>query len=155
MMGALIKNRTVNTGLRLILGVVFVYASLDKILEPQHFAISVRAYQIIPLSLSNLFAVAVPWSEMIAGAMLILGVFTRRAAAAVFILLAMFVIAMATVLVRGMVIDCGCFGEEKGSSTVGPFLIGRNLFLMAAAFIVMRYNDGFLSLRPGHRPATN
>lgn len=153
-MRALLTGRIFNMGMRLIIGVVFVYAALDKIVYPQQFAIAVRGYQMIPLSISNMFAIAVPWSEMIAGGMLILGILTRRAAAATLILLAMFVGAMATVLIRGMVVDCGCFGSEGGSSTVGPFLIVRNLFLMAGAFLVMRYNDGFMSLRPG-RSATS
>jgi len=113
-------------------------------MNPQQFAISVRAYQIVPLNLSNLFALALSWSELVAGALLIVGFLTRKAAGTVMIMLTMFIVAIATVIVRGMVIDCGCFGSE--GSNAGPVLIVRNVALMAAAFLVMRYNRGFLGI---------
>jgi len=143
----ILKNRQLIVALRLLLGVVFIYASLDKIANPQQFAIAVRGYQLMPLQFSNLFAIALPWSELIVGIFLILGIFTRQAAAAVFLLLGMFIVAVSTVLIRGMVIDCGCFSSEGGSHT-GPMLIIRNTFLLVSALLVMRYDTGFLSLRP-------
>jgi uncharacterized membrane protein YphA (DoxX/SURF4 family) len=109
----------------------------------------VRAYKIVPVSLSNLFALAMPWAEMAAGLLLILGLMTRKAAGATFLLLLMFTGAIATVTVRGMVVDCGCFGSD-GSAT-GPLLIARNVGLMIAAFLVMRYNTGFLGIDGARR----
>jgi uncharacterized membrane protein YphA (DoxX/SURF4 family) len=139
-----LTGRGLNLVLRLFLGGMFVYAAWDKVLHPQQFAISVRAYQIVPISLSNLFALAMSWSELVAGCLLIVGLFTRKAAAAIFIMLAMFTVAIAAVVLRGMVVDCGCFGSD-GSST-GPLLLARNVLLMAAALLVMRFNDGFLGI---------
>jgi hypothetical protein len=49
-----------------------------------------------------------------------------------------------------MVVDCGCFGSEGGSST-SWLLIVRNVALLAAAYLIMAYNDGFLSVFPGGR----
>jgi uncharacterized membrane protein YphA (DoxX/SURF4 family) len=140
-----LKRKEIILLLRVILGVTFIYSSFDKILNPHQFGIAVRAYQIIPLSLSNFFALAVAWTELVAGVLLILGVFTRQAAAAIALLLVMFIGAISIVIVKGMVIDCGCF-SPSGGSTVGPFLLIRNFFLLAACFLVMRYDQGFLSL---------
>jgi uncharacterized membrane protein YphA (DoxX/SURF4 family) len=81
--------------------------------------------------------------------MLVLGILTRKAAAAIFILLVVFIAAIATTQVRGMVVDCGCFGE--GGASTSWLLIVRNLFLLAGAFLVIRYNDGSWSLFPGRR----
>ena len=132
--------------LRIVLGVVFIYASYDKILHPHHFAIAVRAYEIIPASLSNLFALMLAWSEMIAAVLLILGLFTREAAAALFILLATFIIAISTTLIRGMVIDCGCFKAGEGFEPIDYGLLIQDTFLLVATVIVIRYEKGFLSL---------
>jgi len=139
-MGRLIAGRPVNLILRLLLGAMFVFASWEKIHHPLQFAISVRAYQILPASVSNLFAIATSWSEMVAGVLLVLGLLTRKAAGAASLLLLMFTVAIAVVTVRGMVIDCGCFGSD--GATTGPLLLVRNLILLAAAFIVLRFNDG-------------
>jgi hypothetical protein len=77
--------------------------------------------------------------------MLIFGVLTRKAAAAVFILLVMFTVAILTTMMRGLAIDCGCFSNEGGSQT-GARLIVRNLFLIAIALMVIRFDGGFLGL---------
>lgn len=139
------KNKYLLLALRVLLGAMFVYASLDKVANPHAFAINVRAYQIIPVSLSNLFALVLAWSELVAGALLILGLFTRKAAATVFMLLVMFIAALTTVLVKGMVIDCGCF-KSDGGSTVQPLLIARNVVSAVAAFLLIRFDEGFFGL---------
>jgi hypothetical protein len=147
---SVLANRNLNLLLRLVVGGMFVYASLDKVANPHAFAIAVRAYQIIPVPVSGLFALVLSWSELVAGSLLILGVFTRYAAGAISILLVMFVVALSTVLIKGMVIDCGCFSSEEGhSSPVSPWLIARNLGTLFACWVIIRYNDGFLSAFAG------
>jgi len=42
---------------RLLAGGVFVYASVDKILHPDQFAIAVNNYQLLPEPFVNVFAV--------------------------------------------------------------------------------------------------
>jgi uncharacterized membrane protein YphA (DoxX/SURF4 family) len=142
---AFLTNRVFIFVLRVLLGGLFVYSSADKVLDPERFAIAARAYQLLPLSLTNVFALVLAWSELLAGIMLIFGVQTRRAAAALFLLLAMFTIAIATAIVRGLVIDCGCFGNEGGART-GYLVILRNLFLITATLMVMRFESGFFDL---------
>jgi len=131
--------------LRLFLGALFVYSATGKVADPGRFAIAVRAYELLPVSLTNLFALVLAWAEILSGIMLILGVYTRKAAAAVLLLLVMFTIAIATTMIRGLVIDCGCFSNEGGSQT-GLLLVLRNLFLIAACLIVMRFENGFFAV---------
>jgi len=148
----LLGNRYLNLAARLLLGGLFIYASWDKILHPQPFAIAVRLYQIVPVSVSNLFALSLAWAEGLAGVMLIFGTYPRKAAGAIFLMLLMFVVALTTVLVRGMVIDCGCFQPgEHATSAVSPWLIIRNVFLLAAAWLVIQYNDGFFCVHSSTR----
>ncbi len=141
----LFSNKVFIFALRIFLGVLFVYSSADKVLEPGRFAIAVRGYQLLPLSLTNLSALVISWAELLSGIMLIFGVFTRKAAAAVFILLLVFTIAIAATMIRGFVVDCGCFTNEGGSQT-GYQLILRNIFLLVTALMVMRFDRGFFSL---------
>lgn len=154
MIARLLTGRGLNLILRLFLGGMFVYAAWDKVLQPAGFAMSVRGYKIVPFALSNLFALGISWTELVAGVMLILGVFTRKAAGAIAILLVVFIVAIITVIVRGMTVDCGCFGNEGGAST-SWLLIVRNIGLLAGSYLIVRYNDGSFSLFPGvRRPAS-
>jgi uncharacterized membrane protein YphA (DoxX/SURF4 family) len=143
---AILTNKGFIFLLRIVLAVVFIYASYDKILHPHQFAIAVRAYKILPISVSNLFALMLAWSEMIAAVLLILGIFTREAAAALFLLLATFIIAITTTLIRGMVIDCGCFKAGEGHDPIDFGLLTQDTFLLIAALLVICYDKGFLSL---------
>jgi uncharacterized membrane protein YphA (DoxX/SURF4 family) len=140
-----LKRKEIIFLLRIVVGVTFLYASFDKILNPGQFAIAVRGYQIIPVSASNFFALALAWAEFVSGALLLLGLFTRQAAAAIAMLLSMFVVAILAVMVRGIVIDCGCFASD-GGARVGALLLVRNAFLLTACYLVMRYDNGFCSL---------
>jgi uncharacterized membrane protein YphA (DoxX/SURF4 family) len=142
---ALITSNAVLVLLRILLGALFIYASHDKILNPNHFAISIRAYKIIPIEFSNLFALMLAWSEMIAGVLIIAGIFTKQAASAIFIMLAMFISAIVISIVRGLVIDCGCFKSEGGHAVDFSLLI-RDIFLLVAAYLVIRYERGYLTL---------
>jgi uncharacterized membrane protein YphA (DoxX/SURF4 family) len=92
---------------RLILGGVFVYASFDKILHPHEFAEVVYNYQILPDALVNFTAILLPWLELSAGVFLILGLFLRGALFTCNVLLAVFLVAIAFNLARGLDIDCG------------------------------------------------
>jgi uncharacterized membrane protein YphA (DoxX/SURF4 family) len=141
----LLTNKAFILVLRVLLGAMFVFSSADKVLHPDRFAIAIRAYELLPVGLTNIFALVVAWTELIAGIMLIFGVLTRKAAAAIFVLLVMFTIAILTTMIRGFAIDCGCFSNEGGSQT-GITLIVRNLFLIAISLMIIRFDGGFLGL---------
>lgn len=142
---AILSHRVFVLVLRVLLGALFMYSAADKVLDPERFAIAARAYKLLPVPLTNLFALVLSWSEMLAGIMLFFGVQTRKAAATVFILLVMFTVAIGTTIVRGLAIDCGCFGNEGGAQT-GYLLVIRNLFLMTVSLIIMRFDSGYLGL---------
>ena len=59
--------------LRLYIGYVFLAACFHKIVHPEMFAVDVATYQILPLYLINLMAIVLPWIELVAALMLILG----------------------------------------------------------------------------------
>ncbi len=75
-----VRHRVFILAARLLLGGIFVFASIDKILHPAAFADAVYNYQILPDSLINLTAVFLPWLELILGGCLIAGVWLPGAA---------------------------------------------------------------------------
>jgi uncharacterized membrane protein YphA (DoxX/SURF4 family) len=130
--------------LRVLLGAFFVYASLDKIASPAGFAKAIYLWQVGGPVASNLVAVTLPWVELLAGLLLLLGVWRREAALVIALLLVFFLGAAASVLARGIdVQNCGCFSVAKDAAEtgwlpawtkgVGWFLVVRNLVLLAVA----------------------
>ena len=51
---------------RIVLGGVFIYASIDKIMHPEEFAKAIGNYHVLPFGLENLLALTLPWLELIA-----------------------------------------------------------------------------------------
>ena len=130
--------------LRLLLGGYFVYASLDKIADPGAFARIVYQWQVLGPVPSNLLAVTLPWVEILAGGLLVLGIWRKEASLAIAMLLAVFLIAAGAVLARGIDVEnCGCTSLAKTDEAapwppawtkgVGWFLITRNLVLLGVA----------------------
>ena len=73
------KNKwdTIHLLLRVFMGLIFIWASWDKLLDPVAFARVVHNYQIIPSSMVNLVAIILPWIELTCGLLLILGLLTK------------------------------------------------------------------------------
>jgi uncharacterized membrane protein YphA (DoxX/SURF4 family) len=137
-------------------GVVFVYASHDKIWLPEEFARIVYHYQIIgpsdalPPLLPNLLAVSLPWVELLAGLALVVGLWRRESALLVAVLLFVFIVAVSSTLVRGIDIEnCGCFALDAAGRAAGIKLILEDLALLAGALVL-----AFLPPRRASAPPT-
>lgn len=127
--------------IRLILGGVFVYASVDKIIHPAAFAEAVYNYQILPDALINLTAIVLPWLELILGAFLILGLWLPGAALLCNLLLITFFGALVFNLARGLDIHCGCFStSQEGTSNLCMclYLIRDGIFLLLGFYLLWR-----------------
>jgi putative oxidoreductase len=99
-------------GARLYLGLIFVAAAWHKLVEPGAFAIDIATYQILPLALVNPMAIVLPWVEIVAGLMLIVGFRTRAAALLIASMMAVFTAAIAIALGKGLDMSCGCFASQ-------------------------------------------
>ena len=122
---------------RLILGAIFIYASIDKVLHPEAFAKAVFNYQILPHAFINATAIVLPWLELILGVFLIVGLFREGSVGLVTLLLLVFLGAMAFNLARGLDINCGCFSSEGGAAGVhmGWYFLRDALFLVPALYL--------------------
>jgi putative oxidoreductase len=106
----MVRNRPVLLVFRVVLGGLFIYAGAVKIAAPLDFAQSVRNYQLVGQSLSFFAALVLPWLEVLAGAFLIAGIWKRGAALVISGLLVFFIALTVATMLRGLDIECGCFG---------------------------------------------
>jgi hypothetical protein len=134
----------ISTASRVVLGLVWVWAAIAKIVDPRTAVRAVTAYRLLPHALIEPVAYGLPFVELAVAALLLVGVRTRVAGVLSLALLALFVGAMASAWARGLSIDCGCFGGGGASATAGwrsySLEIARDLGLAAPAV--------WLALRP-------
>jgi uncharacterized membrane protein YphA (DoxX/SURF4 family) len=134
----LVGNKTVLLIFRLVLGGLFVYAGAVKVLDPLDFAQNIRNYQLVGQSLSFVAAIVLPWLEILAGLALILGVWTRGAALAITGLLVFFIVLTAVTMVRGLDVDCGCFGSLSRKSGWGVVLEDLGMLVLGLVLLKKR-----------------
>ncbi|MDK8768297.1 MauE/DoxX family redox-associated membrane protein [Corynebacterium freneyi] len=134
------------------LAAVWLWSGAVKLLNPLDSRQAIAAYELLPDSLIDLLAVALPSMELVLGLMLLLGVFLRWAGVASAIILAGFILGVASAWARGLSIDCGCFGGGGYDADAGPAsylaTMGRDaLFLAMAAWTAWR-PFGRFAIRP-------
>ena len=74
-MKKILLNKNIFLCFRVILSIVFIYASYDKIINPIAFSDTIDNYHITPIILNNIFALVIPWLELVIGLCLFLNVF--------------------------------------------------------------------------------
>lgn len=124
---------------RILMGAVFLYASYDKILNPQAFAEAVYNYQILPDFAVNAVALALPWIELVAGLCLITGVWLPGATLISALLMFVFTAALVFNQIRGLDVYCGCFTTQAANGPAGMWTVIRDLcFLALSAYLLVR-----------------
>ena len=124
---------------RLLVGAVFFLAGHAKV-RPQSskFVEAVLGYGLLPRSIATAFARCLPPIEMVLGAFLAIGLWSRCAAVVGFSLLMLFSSAMIISILRGNKPSCGCFGSL---TQVQWRLVYRNLSMMGI-LLPIYYMDG-------------
>jgi len=130
--------------LRILLGFIFIYAGVEKISDPETFALSISHYRLLPIVTINIFAISLPWIELVAGILLLFGIAVKENSAIIFSLLTIFTIAIVISLFRGLGIDCGCFGK---SSQIGLFKLGENTLMIIGSFLLMFFGSDLFKLK--------
>jgi uncharacterized membrane protein YphA (DoxX/SURF4 family) len=133
----------IGTLARLGLAAVWIVAGVIKLLDPGQAYLAAEAYDVLPTAMIGPVADALPLVELCLGVLLLVGIGVRLNAALSAALLVVFVAAVSQAWMRGLAIDCGCFG---GGGEVGADAThyGREL-LRDAAFLALA---GWLVLRP-------
>jgi hypothetical protein len=119
-------------------------AAVPKLMDPAAFAKAITNYHVVlPLigqNYVNLTALFLPALEGIAG-MAILSNRTKRAAAWIMsALMILFILMVFQAVLRGLNIDCGCFGSSEAAASkatkVGWFKLLENSGMLAMALFV-------------------
>lgn len=135
-----------STAARLVLGGVLLAAGGLKVIDPQSSVEAVQAYELLTPGSARIVGWGLPFVELAVGLLLVIGLLTRAAAVVAAVMLAVFTAAVISVAVRGLSIDCGCFGGggqvAAGTTTYGVE-IARDVFLLLLA--------GWLIWRPRSR----
>jgi uncharacterized membrane protein YphA (DoxX/SURF4 family) len=113
-----------------VVGGIFLYAGISKMLDPAQLAVQVRNYQLAPWWLIHPAAIVLPWIEIVAGLLLILGIWAIEATIVLAGLLALFLGAIGWAMYQGLDIECGCFA---GHAKVGWQKLAENAGLLAVA----------------------
>ncbi len=148
-LGSRLASPWLTVRLQIALGLLFIAAALPKLLDPPGFAHMIYNYRILPGGLVNLLALVLPWLELLCGAALVLGIWSRTAAGLVSLLLLVFIAALTFNLLRGNAIDCGCFDVRDAGKSVAERLsdmkltILRDVGMLALAAPILR------AARPG------
>jgi len=135
---------------RLTLGVVWIVAGAAKVTALDESVRAVRAYRLLPDLAAQIVGAGLPVVEILLGVLLLLGAGVRVSAVLSALLMLAFVIGIGSAWVRGLRIDCGCFGSggelaAGEQPTYGRELV-RDLALLAAAVVVALSPPGPLTL---------
>ena len=130
--------------IRLYIGGLFVYASWHKIVHPELFALDVATYDVLPLVLVNPMAIILPYVELIAGVMLIVGFRARAGAVMVIGMLFMFAVALVLALAKGLDVSCGCFASQtmEEDPLTWMTLFRDLMWILLAFYILIFYRNG-------------
>jgi uncharacterized membrane protein YphA (DoxX/SURF4 family) len=116
------------------IGAVFLYAALPKIGDVGSFAKQVHNYRMVPIALENVFAMTLPWIELVAGVAMIIGIGARSGAVVSAGMMIVFIVAIGQAVARGLDIDCGCFGTTDAAQ-VGVKRILEDFVFLAVAIV--------------------
>ena len=139
--------------MRMGLGGLFIYAAAMKIGNVQAFAFAIKGFKVLdPDKHGHLIisaAYTMPWVEMIAGVLLVLGLWTRAAALTIGLMLVFFIAALLHVIFDPSIeADCSCFGDMNifCNATVGWCQVNRDLIMLIPVVYLMWRGGGILGL---------
>ncbi len=126
---------------RLLLGGALLVAGGIKLPNLEASVLAVRAYELpLPYELVKLIGYGLPILEVLLGLVIVLGLFTRWSSLLGTLMMVVFIIGIASLWVRGLSIDCGCFGG--GGETDDPKYLSEILrdvaFALAGLWLVLR-----------------
>ena len=144
----LIGSQWLLLGVRVYVGLLFISASWHKIMDPGTFALDVATYQLLPLWAINGFALILPWVELLAGIMLVLGLRTRAAALLVMCMMLSFTLALMWALHLGLDMTCGCFASQAAATDdpISWHTMVRDLVWFLLALYVLTFDQATLGL---------
>lgn len=129
-------HHTISIIIRFILGAIFIAAGIPKILDTASFASVIYNYHMLPDIFINIFAITLPWLEVVIGGLLIMGIWMPGTVIIYNILMITFIGALTFNTIRGLDISCGCFSTEPGD-IIDMGTIFRDIIILSASLYLL------------------
>lgn len=130
------------TVLRLLLAAVFLYAGMTKALDVNAFSQAIGRYDLMPQMVNFIVAAVLPYLEIYTALLLLSGLWQRAAIWLSILMCSAFCLALLSAAVRGLSIDCGCFGSSAGAwSSVGVALLRAIALLAFSLYLLLTPPD--------------
>ncbi|HEY5040020.1 MAG TPA: MauE/DoxX family redox-associated membrane protein [bacterium] len=132
------------TTFRVLCGAILVYASQDKLGDPEKFSKVVENYHVLPMSLIPLTAVVIPWLEFFTGICLMVGFRWRGAAFLFCALMGFYSLSLSWNLFHGVEMNCGCFSMDS-TDKITWLTVSRDILFLGMGFIVLTADKTYAS----------
>lgn len=128
-----------------------VFLPLARPDDPLGMYAAIHGFQLnMPDLITRGLAFVIPWLEVVVGALLIVGLWTRAAALVLVLLMGAFIFGIASVMVRGIITPCTCFGPVSmfcpKNTPMGWCQLLRDVGFAGVALIVAIGGSGWLGL---------
>ena len=128
-----VERSFVKPALAILIGALFVYTGATKAWDPLKFANDISHFHILPYPVGIRLAFYLPWLEIFCGLALIFGRLRAGGSAILLALTAIFIVALVSARLRGIDINCGCFGSAGKGLSFGWHMV-IDLVLLAGLF---------------------
>jgi uncharacterized membrane protein YphA (DoxX/SURF4 family) len=136
----------VKYALRVLLGILFIFSALAKLISVDQFEIYIFGFRLFGLGLSYLIARAIIVMELTLGILLILNLNSQAIYITSFLLLAFFTLFLIGLSIAGNRDSCHCFGEMMAMNPIHSLL--KNIVLI----VILRLSAGLKSFRIPYKP---
>jgi uncharacterized membrane protein YphA (DoxX/SURF4 family) len=130
-----------NLFFRIVLGGVFLVAGGLKVGHPAALAVTIAAFDLLPQPLVAPLALLLPPLELGLGLYLLAGLLTWYAAGFALLQLLVYAGAITSVVLRGIQVSCGCFGQAD-TAPASWLDVGRDLLLAALCLPLLLAGPG-------------
>lgn len=128
---------------RVVLGVAFIYAGVRKVTDVTAFSDAIAGFRILPSAWVMPVALTFPVLEILLGLMVLFPTnrLPRAGSLGLALLNLLFIAVLASAWIRGLDVNCGCFGFDWAPSSEWklPLAIARDLVLLAVAGLLWRH----------------
>lgn len=135
-------NIVASFSMRAVLGGTFILAAIPKILDPKGFALDITHYDFFPKFAVNIIAITVPWIELFIAFSIIFAVAQKGGILLLNLILVAFLVLLGQAWIRGLDIDCGCFGHTGAREAVSKAFV-RDLFFVIWAILLYFFTKNF------------
>ena len=132
----ILNNNYLNLIIRILIGGLFIFTAISKIIDPSIFAKEIDNYNILPMFLVNPFAIVLPWIELFCGLFLLTGIRIKANALISISLYSVFTLAILIAMIQGLSINCGCHTKLLADK-VGMTKVLQNIgFLVLSVYLL-------------------